>query len=77
MALLGTLAVQVIDLLAGGLAPSSTLVVSAQPHPRAYTLTPPVPPPTSVLVVGISSTSQGPVSTSVSEILALQETESG
>ena len=75
VALLGTLAVQVVDLLPGGLAPSSTLVVSAQPHPRAYTLTPPAPPPTSVPVMGISSTSQGPALTSVSEISTLPETE--
>ena len=38
-------------------------------------LTPLVPPPTSVPVVGIPSTSQGPGSTSVSEISALLKTE--
>ena len=65
MALLRTPAAQVIYLLLGGLAPSSAVTVPAQPHPRAYTLTPPVSP-TSVLVVGVSTTSLGPAIASTS-----------
>ena len=75
VALLGTLALQVIKLLAGGLASVFTSVMPAQPCPKAYTLTPPVPPATSVLVVGLSSTSQGPASTYASDISALLETD--
>ena len=62
VALLGSLAVQVVDLLSGEFvqAKASTSVTPAQPHPRIYTSTPPAPPPFSVLVVGILTTSPTP-----------------
>ena len=58
--LLGSLAAQVIDLLSGGLMQTkpSTVVTPAQPHPQSYTSTPPVLPPTSVLVLGVSTFSE-------------------
>ena len=63
VALLGSPVAQVIDLLSRGLAQtkSSTSTTPAQPHPRIYTSTPPTPPPSSVLVVGVSTTSQMPI----------------
>ena len=59
VALVGSPAAQVIDLLSEGLVQSSVATTSAfvQPHPRSYTSTPPVPPPTSLPVEGISSPS--------------------
>ena len=62
VALLGSLAPQVLDLLSRGLAKttSSTVVVPAQPHPQVYTSNSPAPPPSFVLVVGVSTTSQMP-----------------
>ena len=57
--LLGPPASEVIDFLSGGLAQatSSTLAAAVQPYQHAYTSTPPALPPTSVLVVGISTSS--------------------
>ena len=53
--LLGSPAVEVIDLLSGGLAQTKpVLLSSAQPHPCTYTSIPPAPPPASVSVVGVS-----------------------
>ena len=51
VALLVTSMVQVIDLHASGLAPSCRVAACAQPYSRAYMLTTPAHPPTSVLVV--------------------------
>ena len=59
VALLGSPAAQVIDLLSGGLMQikPSTFVAPAQPHPHTYTST----LPTSVPVVGVSTSSHVPV----------------
>ena len=63
VALLGSPAAQVIDLLSSGLMQTkpSTSVAPAWPHVQTYTSTSPAPPPTSVLVVGVTTTSQIPV----------------
>ena len=63
VALLGSLAAQVVDLLSGRLAQtnSSTSATPAQPHLRIYTSTLPAPPPSSVLVMRVPTTSQIPV----------------
>ena len=66
VALLGTPAAQVIDLLTGALAPSSSVAAPAQPHPRTFMSSPPAPPLTSVPVMGVSTTSQGPAIASTS-----------
>ena len=60
--LLGSLAAQVVDLLSGGLvqATTSTSVTPAQPHPKIYTSTPPAPPPSSVPVMEVLTTSPTP-----------------
>ena len=57
VALLGSPAVEVVDLLSGGLAQPRpvTVAASAQPHPGTYTSTPSTPPPASVLVIGVSN----------------------
>ena len=59
VALLGSPVFEVIDLLSHLLVQttSSTIVASAQPHLHAFTSTTPAPPPTSVLVVGVSTAS--------------------
>ena len=63
VALLGSPAAQVFDLLSGGLMQTkpSTFAAPAQPCPHTYTSTPLAPPPTSVLVVGVSTSSQIPI----------------
>ena len=63
VALLGSPADQVIDLLSRGLMQPkpSTSVIPPWPHLWAYTSTLPAPPPTSVLVVGVSTTGEIPV----------------
>ena len=62
VALLGSTMAQVVDLLSKGLvqAKALTSVTPAQPHPGIYTSTPPAPPPSSVLVAGVSTTSPKP-----------------
>ena len=52
-----------VDLLSRGLAQtkSSTVIAPAQPHPQIYTSTPPTPLLTSVLVMGVPTTSQSPI----------------
>ena len=56
VALLRSPAVEVVDLLLGGLSQSRpvTVTVTAPPHPCTYTSTPPAPPPASVPIVGVS-----------------------
>ena len=86
VALLGTLVAQVIELLSGGLSMASTSmstsVTPVQPHPRSYTSTPPALPPSSVSVLGISTTSPTPAavpamaSSSVSSVSLLSVVES-
>ena len=66
VALLGSPAAQVIDLLAGGLIPSSIVAVPAQPHPGACISTPPAPPPTSIPVLGVNTTGPRPAMASTS-----------
>ena len=75
VALLGSPMAQVIDILVGGLIPSSIVAVPAQPHPRAYTSTPTPPSPTSVLVLGVITISPRPAmaSTSVGDESALPQ----
>ena len=86
-----SLVAQVIDLLPGGLGQAmastlamtftsiSTCVTPAQPCPQIYTSTPPGPPPSSVPVLGISTTSPTPVDapamTSLSGVSALPKTK--
>ena len=48
--------VQVINILASGLASSPQLDTPSQPHPKMYTSTSPSPHPPSVPIMGISST---------------------
>ena len=63
VALLGSPAAQAVDLLSRRLVAqtkSSTLAIPAQPQPRIYTSTPPVPPPSFVPIVGLLTTSQIP-----------------
>ena len=62
VALLGLPAAEVIDLLSDGLVQARpvTEAASAQPHPCAYTSTPPAPPPASVWIVGVSEFSHIP-----------------
>ena len=56
VALLGSPAVEMIDLLSSGVSQSRTVTVTwtAQPHLCTYTSTTPAPPPASVPVVGVS-----------------------
>ena len=77
VALLGSLVAQVVDLLSEGLtqAQTSTSAASVQPHPRFFTSTPPTTPPSLVPLVGISSSSQGPVSTYTRDVFSLPEME--
>ena len=62
VALLGSPASEVMDLLSSVLVQttSSTIAASSQPHVCPYTSTPPAPPSTSVLVVGVSTSSHIP-----------------
>ena len=55
VALVGSPAVEVVDLLSSGLSQSRpvTVTMTAQPHPCTYTSTPPAPPTASVPVVGV------------------------
>ena len=57
VAVLGSPTAQVVNLLAHGLVPSSIVAALAQPCTRAYTSTPLVPPPPSVPIVGVTTTS--------------------
>ena len=59
VALLGSPASEVIDLLSSALVQttSSTIAASSQPHVCSYISTPPAPPSTSVLVLGVSTSS--------------------
>ena len=60
VALLGSPAAEVVDLLSSGLSqPRTITVATAQPHPQTYTATPPAPSPASVPVVGVSKS--GPI----------------
>ena len=60
VALLGAPASHIIKVLAGGLTSSSSPVGPTQPCSKVLTLTPPAPPPTSVPVLGLSTTSLTP-----------------
>ena len=65
VALLGSPAVEVVDLLSGGLSQSGPVTVTAQLHPCTYTSTPSAPPPVSVLIVGVSKFSPIPAVSTV------------
>ena len=56
VALLGSPAAEVVDLLSASLS-KPAMVTSAQPCPHTYTATPPVPPPVSFPVAGVSGSS--------------------
>ena len=55
VALLGSPAAQVIDLLSGGWVQTKPVPTSIHPHSQVYTSTPPAPASTSVPVLGVSS----------------------
>ena len=55
VALLGSPAANVINLLVGGWEQTRPVLMAAQPHPQAYTSTPPAPAPKVVPMLGISS----------------------
>ena len=60
--MLGSLALEVTDLLSGELAQAKpvTVAASAQLHPHTYTSSPPAPPSASVPVVGVTGPSYIP-----------------
>ena len=62
VALLGSPALEIIDLLSSGLAQANpvTIATSALPHPCTYTSTFPAPPLASVPVVGVSESNHIP-----------------
>ena len=72
VALLGLPVAKILDLLSEGLvqAKGSTSFTPAQPHPRIYTSTHPAPPPSSVPVVGVSTTSPKPAIVSAMELMS-------
>ena len=59
VALLGSPAAQILDLLSSGWeqAKPASMPSSGQPHPQAYTSTPPAPPSSSMPVVGVLTSS--------------------
>ena len=57
VALLGTTAPQVIEVLAGGLTLSTSFMGPTQPYPKGFTSTPPAPVPTLVPILGVTSSS--------------------
>ena len=57
VALLGSPAADVIDLLSAGLDQTRPILWTMQPHPQTYTSTPPVTIPTAVAILGISTVS--------------------
>ena len=60
VALLGSPAAEVMDILSASLSKPVT-IASAQPHPHTFTATPPGPPPASVPLEGIPELSSLPV----------------
>ena len=68
VALLGSPTAPVLDLLSSGMQTTlmPVMTVPLQPSPKAYTSTPPAPAPTSVPVVGISSSLPSVVPTTAS-----------
>ena len=76
VALFGSPASEVTDLLSGGVAQTRpvTAAASAQPCPHTYTSTPPAPPPASVPVVGVTASIHIPVVPQLSQCLMMMKT---